>query len=83
MCLTRLILAGVGQVYHAVDDPSGGMVYRLSHFTPEWLVLSARQTFAEADISSELKSIARQVFLLMADISIAQMREHSCSEVAG
>jgi tRNA(adenine34) deaminase len=67
MCLTRLITAGVGHVYHAAPDVESGMVYKLNDLTPVWVELARRQEFAEAEASPELKQIARQVFLVTAN----------------
>jgi len=67
MCLTRLITAGVGRVYHAAPDIESGMVYKLQYLTPVWVELARRQEFAEADASPELKQIAHQIFLLTAN----------------
>ncbi len=73
MCLTRLITAGVGKVYYAAPDPEGGMVCRLSQLTPVWVELAARQTFAEADISAEMQTIAHEIFLVTANSSTARL----------
>jgi cytosine deaminase len=67
MCLTRLITAGVGHVYHAAPDIESGMVHKLHDLTPVWVELARRQEFAEADASSELKEIAHQIFLVTAN----------------
>jgi tRNA(adenine34) deaminase len=67
MCLTRLITAGVGHVYHAAPDIESGMVYKLKDLTPVWVELARRQEFAEADASPELKQIAHQIFLVTAN----------------
>jgi tRNA(adenine34) deaminase len=67
MCLTRLITAGVGHVFHAAPDIESGMVYKLHDLTPVWVELARRQEFAEADTSPELKAIARQIFLVTAN----------------
>jgi len=67
MCLTRLITAGVGHVYHAAPDLESGMVYKLHELTPVWVELARRQEFAEADTSPELRQIAHQIFLVTAN----------------
>jgi tRNA(adenine34) deaminase len=67
MCLTRLITAGVGHVYHAAPDIESGMVYKLRDLTPVWVELARRQEFAEANASPELKQIAHQIFLVTAN----------------
>jgi tRNA(adenine34) deaminase len=67
MCLTRLITAGVGHVFHAAPDLESGMVYKLHELTPVWVELAQRQEFAEADTSPELRQIAHQIFLVTAN----------------
>jgi tRNA(adenine34) deaminase len=67
MCLTRLITAGVGHVYHAAPDIESGMVYKLHELTPVWVELAKRQEFAEARTSPALKEIAHQIFLYTAN----------------
>jgi len=75
MCLTRLITAGVGHVYHAAPDLESGMVYKLQDLTPVWVELAKRQEFAEARTSHELREIACQVFLFTANRNTAQLQE--------
>jgi len=67
MCLTRLITAGIGEVYHAAPDLESGMVHRLDKLSPLWVELAESQTFAEADCSDELKALAEQVWLYSAN----------------
>ncbi len=75
MCLTRLITAGVGRVYHAAPDIESGMVYKLSDLTPVWVELARRQVFAQADCSPELQELAQQVFLYTANRNTDRLNE--------
>ncbi len=74
MCLTRLITAGVGHVYHAAPDLDSGMVCRLEHLTPVWVELAKRQEFAPARTSPALQEMASQVFLVTANRNTEQLK---------
>ncbi|WP_372741072.1 nucleoside deaminase [Neptunomonas sp.] len=58
MCLSRLLLSGVGLIKYMVDDPAGGMVSRISDMPPAWQNLASMQTFYHAHISNELRQLA-------------------------
>jgi tRNA(adenine34) deaminase len=75
MCLTRLITAGVGHVYHAAPDIESGMVYKLNDLTPVWVELARRQEFAPARCSPELQELAQQVFLYTANRNTRRLAE--------
>jgi tRNA(adenine34) deaminase len=75
MCLTRLITAGVGHVFHAAPDVESGMVYKLHDLTPVWVELAKRQEFAAARTAPELQDIGQQVFLFTANRNTARLQE--------
>lgn len=58
MCLSRILLSGVGLVKYMVDDPAGGMVSRISDMPPAWRNLASLQSFYSAHISNELRQLA-------------------------
>jgi len=60
MCLFRLLTAGIDRVYHAIPDPDGGGLYLLNNLPHGWRSLARGQKFALADISPELRELARQ-----------------------
>lgn len=66
MCTARLIMSGVTNVYHAADDPAGGMVNAQDSLPPVWkqLIRDGQKTFARADCSQELRDLAFAIFVL-------------------
>ncbi len=62
MCLSRVILAGVGKVRYASQDLIGGMTEHRDLLPPVWKDLAAPQSFAMADCSSEHKALASDLF---------------------
>ncbi len=74
MCLTRLITAGVGQVLHVAPDPESGMVSRLQSLTPVWVELAHSQRFALAEVSTELRAMAHDIFLLTANSNTSRLQ---------
>ncbi|MBT3146531.1 nucleoside deaminase [Neptunomonas phycophila] len=61
MCLSRLILSGIGIIKYMVDDAVGGMVNRIDHMPPAWRNLASLQSFYRAHISSDLKLLAKDI----------------------
>ena len=64
MCLTRLIVSGIGTIKYAAGDASGGMVHIMKKLPDEWLILSTERVFAQANCSARLSEIAKEIFLL-------------------
>lgn len=58
MCLSRILLSGVGLIKYMVEDPAGGMVSRISDMPPAWRNLASLQSFYDAHISDELRQLA-------------------------
>ena len=75
MCLTRLITAGLGRVYHAAPDTESGMVSRLDQLTPVWVDLAKDQEFSAADCSPELGELVLEVFLFTAVTNTERLAE--------
>ena len=64
MCLTRLIVAGIGTVLHVADDPVGGMVGRRQHLPPVFRTIAEHhsQEWSPADCSEELRTAAFRIW---------------------
>lgn len=63
MCMTRLIISGINQIYHVADDLYGGMVHLTEKLPPVWLELIQSQNFETAKCSPELKEAASEIFI--------------------
>ncbi len=65
MCLSRLILSGVSEVYYAADELKGGMVHLVQQMPEIWQQIAGDRgkVFAKADCSPELESFARELFI--------------------
>lgn len=74
MCTVRLITSGVGKVYYAALDAESGMMATPQRLTEVWLRLAERQEFAEARCSPELKEMARQAWLISANVNQEKVR---------
>lgn len=61
MCLTRLLLAGIGRVLYLAEDRDGGMVHRLAKMPAVWRNLARLQTQDKADVTAALSSLAHQL----------------------
>lgn len=61
MCLTRLIFSGIGKVFYAARDESGGMVSRMRYLPPFWKDLARPQMFAPARCSQLMSDVAREI----------------------
>ncbi len=77
MCLTRLIISGVGRVYHAAIDEPGGMVERMQSLPPEWLQLASGREFASAKCSPGLRELALDVFELTVERNDERLLERA------
>ena len=64
MCLCRIIAAGVGTVYYVAPDTPGGMVHLFDQLPTSWQELAQGKTYAQADCSAELVTLASEVFRL-------------------
>lgn len=76
MCLTRLLLSGIGLVKYMVDDPAGGMVSRISDLPPAWRNLASLQTFYHAHISDKLRQLAHD----LSQHQLDRLRDHLMSQ---
>ncbi len=78
MCLSRLILSGVSEVYYAADELKGGMAH-LVHQMPEIWQHIARErgkVFQKADCSPELEAFAWELFIKSAEAGGKDARWH-------
>lgn len=64
MCMTRLIVAGVGTVLHVAEDPVGGMVQRKHGLPPVFRTITEHQdqVWGPADCSDELRVAAFKIW---------------------
>jgi tRNA(adenine34) deaminase len=69
MCTIRLITAGVGKVFYASLDEESGMMATMDRLTPVWVEMAQRQEFGVADCSSELQHLAKQSWLVSAEVT--------------
>lgn len=65
MCMTRLIVAGVGSVLHVSEDSIGGMVRRRHHLPPVFrtIIESQEQVWGAAECSDELRAVAFEIWI--------------------
>jgi tRNA(Arg) A34 adenosine deaminase TadA len=59
MCLSRILLSGIGVVKYVAEDDAGGMVNRMSHMPPAWQNLAGLQSFYHAHVSPALYQLAK------------------------
>ena len=64
MCLTRILIAGVGTTFYAAPNKAGGMTSLLRHLPDTLQKYAEEKTITEAHCSPVLRSIAWQVFAL-------------------
>ncbi len=64
MCMTRLIVSGVKEIYHVSDDKKGGMVHLKENLSPIWIDLLKYQLFEKAKCSPKLEKTANEIFML-------------------
>jgi len=65
MCMTRLIMAGIGAVFYMAGDFVGGMVRRTHALPPTFrtIIESQGQVWRAADCSGELRAAARMIWM--------------------
>jgi len=65
MCMSRLIVAGVGSVLYVSGDALGGMVQRRHHLPPTFraIIRSQGQVWQPAECSHELREAAFEIWL--------------------
>ncbi|WP_293267171.1 nucleoside deaminase [Neptunomonas sp.] len=61
MCLSRILLSGIGVIKYLVKDSAGGMVERMSDMPPAWQNLANLQSFYHAHASDELCQLALEL----------------------
>lgn len=62
MCLTRILISGVGTTFYAAANDAGGMAGLFRHLPYTLQRYAEQKTITQADCSPLLRSIARQVF---------------------
>jgi cytosine deaminase len=69
MCLSRLILSGVTEVYYAADELKGGMVHLFGNMPEIWreIARDKGKVFGEANCSPELQAFAWELFIRSAE----------------
>ncbi len=63
MCIIRSAFAGIARVHYLAADAEGGVAQTLEGLPPMWARLARQVAFTEADCSSELKTLASQIWL--------------------
>jgi tRNA(adenine34) deaminase len=65
MCVTRLIVAGVGTVLHISEDPAGGMVRTRRNLPPIFRTITEHQeqAWGSAECSEELRVAAFKIWI--------------------
>jgi cytosine deaminase len=76
MCLSRIIIAQVGQVVHVANDIEGGMVHKISSLPSTWVNLQKTITFRQSTCSVRLKKMAEDIFLSNAETLNAYLIEN-------
>jgi cytosine deaminase len=77
MCLTRLIISGVGGILHVAPDSLGGMVH-IKHKLPNvWQYLSENQKIKFARCSPEIVNSSKEIFLINKDELDNEIKERS------
>ncbi|MFT6928098.1 MAG: tRNA(adenine34) deaminase [Psychromonas sp.] len=61
MCLTRLLLAGIGEIVYLANDYAGGMASRINQMPPAWINLASLQNCRLAKVSEPLVSLATRL----------------------
>ncbi|PKH03235.1 nucleoside deaminase [Psychromonas sp. MB-3u-54] len=61
MCLTRLLLAGIGEIVYLANDDAGGMAGRIDRMPPAWINLASLQNRRLAKVSNTLESLATRL----------------------
>lgn len=61
MCLTRLLLSGIGSVRYMADDPQGGMLTHADKLPPAWRNLMQLQNHYKAHLSEPVRRLAGDI----------------------
>lgn len=61
MCLSRILLSGIGAVKYLLPDPDGGMANRVKKLPPVFRNLATVQRFQQAEISDSVRQVAQQL----------------------
>jgi tRNA(adenine34) deaminase len=61
MCLSRLMLSGIGVIKYMASDSAGGMVNNIKGMPPAWQNLAFTQSYYHAHISSQLRQLAQDL----------------------
>lgn len=67
MCISRLINSRIGTVKYVAMDDGGGMAAHLDRLPTSFRNLSRPQRFAQANASSLMREVAKEIFLLNID----------------
>lgn len=70
MCLSRLLLSGIGSVRYIASDPDGGMLKHLHQLPPVWCDLAQLQNHYHAHVSPAVEKFAGS----LATMNLAQLR---------
>jgi len=73
MCLTRILISGVGATFYATANDAGGMRGLLSHLPTALQGYAEQKIIAQADCSQFLRTIAWRVFEINATSNSQQI----------
>ncbi|SHJ72559.1 cytosine deaminase [Desulfatibacillum alkenivorans DSM 16219] len=62
MCLTRLIIAGVGRVVYVADDEYGGMVHLIDLLPKIWQDLRKTGVYTSLECCQNIKNLSSDIF---------------------
>ncbi|WP_417222093.1 nucleoside deaminase [Amphritea sp.] len=61
MCLTRLLVSGIGSVRYIARDPDGGMLTQADKLPPAWRNLMQLQSHYKAHVSTAVRALASDI----------------------
>lgn len=79
MCLSRILLSGIGRVRYLCTDHDGGMAHMLRHMPAAWRDLARLSDIQEADVSLPLREFAAK----LSKSSLSEHRKRLISQIRG
>jgi tRNA(adenine34) deaminase len=75
MCITRILIAGVGKIRYAIASGTGGMARRADELPWTWQKYAEGKIIEEADCSEALRRIAFEIFQWNAERNFRRVLE--------
>lgn len=79
MCLSRILLTGIGRVSFLCTDHDGGMAHSVRHMPAAWRELASLADIQEADVSLSLREFAAK----LSKSSLSEHRKRLISQIRG